>query len=1125
MLRRMSQVSRRERWSRGCDGSEERTAPTPALHYSKTPLLPHSPTPPLSLSPILTLLLALCLLAPAVPGAAQEPAAGNLVKNAGFANGMEGWSPVTGPDSRPLKPEVDRGVFRGSDMASLLLPTEPGMRGIVQQLALPRDRRGTKYLFTVWVRCRNLGPDWLIRVGVQQCKGNALVRTLQNSLVPHGLDMEWAPARISFTVPEETEHLGVYAGLWFRDDLKASPPPGGGQVWFDDFSLEPVGLPAGATAPAPAANADLDVDGIFPIGERGLFLPGEPIQLMLTGKNKRNAPVEMDAAITVKDFFDQPVDRKTLRLSLAANAPFRQPVELPAPKSQGFFCVEAALTQAGDLKAVPQTSFCVLPKPGPKDPYFVVDVNGAESELVPAMLRIGVAGRKIGALVWNLLPDKRGQMAEWWKTVLTTGYLSPYWNSDLDMIGNFYIGTERYPEWFDKIMQERRKQGLFPYPDEYFRDYGDFVEAMAQAVKGRVKLWVLSEEIDGTVGVPNLQSGSPQAEMMRYVLLCRVAYQRLKKVDPQCTVIGLAVSGDFNRMPRYPLVRQLLPDLREYTDVLGPDLYTDNWNWCLQPSRGPEEGEMRAKLLETLSLQATLGKSRNIVISERGYGIPYHLSPDHPIEKQLADMTARSLIIGKSVPQVLFYALHMMASGSGYRVRQGATSTDANPLLDLALWKTEPDRGTSKYWYRPRSAVAAYATVARMLGGSTDAQEVLPQPGVYACVFKRPENAVAAVWTTDPEPCGIRVNLPAGAECVDLMGNSRPLPAGGAALTLTTSPLFLQARVAPDALADALRKAAFSRRVAGGEAHLTDLSTLTFHLTNRGAEPLPVEVQIEKVVGAEVPQKAGKATVPAGGRARLDLPLRNANPARLGAVAARVKAGEQTLEVAGDLSATPVPPAPAGVKVDGDLSEWSKQSPLVLDGLDDLYPSRDAFTRGDWSGPRDLSARVYLGWDARCLYLAARVADDVHVQRQGADKIWMDDCLQFAFDTLNDALSPQLGGKSGYDDNDYNLAMALTAQGPVCACFVERGSANTQGARAFPLAIKRVEGETLYEVAIPWENLKPLQPKAGRAFAFSCILFDVDSAAERQAGYWVGLTPGIANGQDPSAYRTFVLGK
>lgn len=103
------------------------------------------------------------------------------------------------------------------------------------------------------------------------------------------------------------------------------------------------------------------------------------------------------------------------------------------------------------------------------------------------------------------------------------------------------------------------------------------------------------------------------------------------------------------------------------------------------------------------------------------------------------------------------------------------------------------------------------------------------------------------------------------------------------------------------------------------------------------------------------------------------------------------------------------------------------------------------------------------------------------------------------------------------------MGMALTSAGPQCYCWVDKGKTEDAGPRTFPLVVKREGSETVFELAIPWESLAPLEPRPGKAFGFSFVVFDSDCTEDRQAAYGMALTPGIAGGQDPSAYRTFVL--
>lgn len=1062
--------------------------------------------------------------------------ADNLVRNPSFAAGLDEWGNwIENPGPSPAV-AIDHAIFRGADMAALSMTAETGKRGLLLQTALPRDPQVSKYRFTLWVRCKDLGPDWIIRAALLGAKDKNVIKWLQNShFTQRGPTMDWTPWTLEATVPPEATHLAICLGLWYDDKLKDNPPASGGTVWFDDLSVEPVvaagaggvsamgdkgGVPA-QQAGTPPWSAGME---LYPIGERGLFAPGQPIQLMLIGKNTEAKPIEFDVATRSVDYFGQPVDEKTFHVKAEAGQDIREALELPAPERLGWCRVETTLTRDGKTSFGPQSSFCVIQKVERRDDYFAADVNGQEAELVPAMRMIGVSARKVGGTIRWVPQEQRGNLLQYWQNEIATGRLAPYWKSDLTLIGNIFIGGEDADKQWQPIIKERRDKGLFPYPDEFFQQFGDFIEAEAIVLKPRVKYWVLSEEIDGTVGIPDLASGSPSAEVMRYVLMCRIAYERLKKVNPDCKVIGLAVSGDFNQTPRYQMVRRLLPDLKDYTDIIGPDLYTDSWNWILQVSRGPEAGEMRGKLLDTLSLQASLGKTSETTVSERGYGFALHLPPTDPLEKLQAELTSRSLIIAKSLPQVLFYAVHMFCGSGGWYVSTGKVSDDANPYIDLGLWKSWYDK-SGKIWYRPRSAVAAYATVARMLGGSTQCVEVLPEAGIYGYVFTCPDQTVAALWTTDGQPCAMQVDLPAAAQAVDLMGNPRDLAKGPSQLTLSGSPLFLASKSSPDAMADVLRKALFPARSSlKAEAHLADLNTLVVDLVNQSNQPAAVELQIGKITGAAAAQPPAKATVAAGQTTKLQVPLKVADPAKLGEMQATLNAGAQTLPLTADLSIKAIPAAPAQVKIDGDLSEWEKLPALTLNSADSIYPSRQVVTKGQWTGPDDLSVRAWLGWDQRNLYVAARVRDDAHIQRQSGDKLWMDDCLQFALDTLNDALKPETTGKLGYDSNDFNYGMALTQTGPQLYCFVDRGATETQGPRAFPLAIKRVGEETVYELALPWESLK-LQPKPGQALAFSFIVFDVDAPEEQQATYWMGLTGGIAGGQDPSQYQTFVLMK
>ena len=108
-----------------------------------------------------------------------------------------------------------------------------------------------------------------------------------------------------------------------------------------------------------------------------------------------------------------------------------------------------------------------------------------------------------------------------------------------------------------------------------------------------------------------------------------------------------------------------------------------------------------------------------------------------------------------------------------------------------------------------------------------------------------------------------------------------------------------------------------------------------------------------------------------------------------------------------------------------------------------------------------------------------------------------------------------MNDKSGV--TPFNYGLALTKDGT--ECFRYLGAA---GPRHFPCKVTRAGNETFYEVAIPWTELE-YTPASGKRIAFSFIVFDRNSEAEVSAPYYIGLTRGIAGGQDASLYKVIVF--
>ncbi len=106
-------------------------------------------------------------------------------------------------------------------------------------------------------------------------------------------------------------------------------------------------------------------------------------------------------------------------------------------------------------------------------------------------------------------------------------------------------------------------------PPDNYRDYGDFLYAMASRYRGRIQAYEIWNE-------PNLarEWGDRPPNAAEYVALLRVAYRRIKEADPNAMVItaGLAPTGTGlpHAIPDVQYLRQMYQaGAKNYFDVLG----------------------------------------------------------------------------------------------------------------------------------------------------------------------------------------------------------------------------------------------------------------------------------------------------------------------------------------------------------------------------------------------------------------------------------------------------------------------------------------------------------------------------------------------------------------------------
>ncbi|MBQ6472160.1 MAG: hypothetical protein IJJ33_09265 [Victivallales bacterium] len=179
---------------------------------------------------------------------------------------------------------------------------------------------------------------------------------------------------------------------------------------------------------------------------------------------------------------------------------------------------------------------------------------------------------------------------------------------------------------------------------------------------------------------------------------------------------------------------------------------------------------------------------------------------------------------------------------------------------------------------------------------------------------------------------------------------------------------------------------------------------------------------------------------------------------------------------------------------------------------------------GEWrslskSGSLNIATDYFLAYDQEFLYLAVQVVDPIHLPKTKKGYFWAGDSIQWVLSTFD--APPKEVRPGTMDAKEYtstlNYGLAETPDGPQCHRFL--GPA--PGFRPFDCNVTRKNGITLYEVALPWSELKATP--AENTIRFSLVVFDKNTEKQPGAPYCLALTQGVARGQDAGEYRLLVF--
>ncbi|TKJ31212.1 hypothetical protein CEE39_07490 [bacterium (candidate division B38) B3_B38] len=185
---------------------------------------------------------------------------------------------------------------------------------------------------------------------------------------------------------------------------------------------------------------------------------------------------------------------------------------------------------------------------------------------------------------------------------------------------------------------------------------------------------------------------------------------------------------------------------------------------------------------------------------------------------------------------------------------------------------------------------------------------------------------------------------------------------------------------------------------------------------------------------------------------------------------------------------------PKSVKIDGNLAEWYGETAIELSSTGNLVGS-------SWAGATDLSARVWLAWDERFLYIACDLLDDQFQPQADDSRLWEGDSLWFK------CLPPSSEqGTLRKGCRELILIFASTREGPAVKKLLNYGrgyfKAECQGIK-FKVLPKESGMGAVYECALPWGELLYQPSYPPKVLNINLTVQDSDPGKELKSMEWV----------------------
>ncbi|OIO89237.1 MAG: hypothetical protein AUJ92_22025 [Armatimonadetes bacterium CG2_30_59_28] len=621
-----------------------------------------------------------------------------------------------------------------------------------------------------------------------------------------------------------------------------------------------------------------------------------------------------------------------------------------------------------------------------------------------------------------------------------------------------------------------------------WQDYRNFVQTYLKRYGDQVTHYEVASEIDGL----NSFFGSPE----EYVEYLKVSRETVKAFNPKIQVLGI---GSYSYTPTHYAKAVFAAGGVNHMDIYHWHPYYEGQGWDVHAR---EQMEITAKYGKRLPGWAT------------EFGSPAPPKVDRlPMSEGEYDKALQEAAAGS--PPSNFFSV-----GFGAALFRKDGKLVFAPNGPMCLPESEQAKSLIRFYTlllsegvekftihsgcspleeaEPRAAALSQAMISRTLGEARFLRRIPSEsPYFRGYLFSTPEGNAAVCWTSARKETVAVDAAAVNLRVTDLYGNALTprLTRGLVLLDLTDAPLYLLKVNENLRVIDPVKDFNVTWP---GVVFAGDSVVIRTRFQNALKTPVTVRLAVTPPDHWKYELKAAEVRLEPGAKREAAIRLLVPESPDFGLKKMTVELqceadGLATSQTnTGSFMAavsTPCPPAPANFVLDGDPSEWRDREPANIDSKTQIVWQTDEllsqFT-SLWTGPEDLSARVWHAWQPDKLLVAVEVTDnDVKVCSTPPGTTYLGDCVEFFLDGRTTSYQTE------YSKGVYQMLWAPPEKAGAQGYFDKaRNAAGVVGAG------RRTAAGYTMEAAIPLtrENFPDFEAREGAVFGLNIAIDDLDAS-------------------------------